>query len=103
MFITELISARSIKLEVQTNDDEKALKCCSSGAYILTGTGSRFLKQPQIESIQTIVAMATGRQLDKKEIDELLYKYRRKHLFSPGNQNWIDEIESYLAMILVIE
>lgn len=71
-------------------DDEETFSIRSSGICVCTGSGSRSwfrtMNLQTAETVQTLAAMATGRQLDEKETNEVLYKYHSNLLFPPGNE-----------------
>ncbi|RLU26839.1 hypothetical protein DMN91_000636 [Ooceraea biroi] len=79
VFMTEILAAKSITFAIQVNDEEE-LTTRSSGIGFYTGSGSRSwfreMNLLQTETVQTVVAMATGRELSGKETSELLYNMR---------------------------
>lgn len=84
-------------MTIQANNDEEESIIRSSSIYVYTGSGSRSwfnkMNLQQAETIQTVVAMATGRKLSRKETSELLNKYHNNLLLPPGIMNWVNEIE----------
>lgn len=86
--MAEFYASRPIVLRVQI-DDQETISTHSSGVCVCTGSGSRSwfktmnLQSP--ETIQMLVAMATGKQLDKTKSEELLLKYHNNLHFPPGN------------------
>ena len=89
VFMAEFLAARPIILTVQA-DEEKIFMIRSSGICVCTGSGSRSwyktMNLQTAETIQTLVAMATGRQLDERETCNVLHKYHSNLLFPPGNE-----------------
>ncbi|XP_018353025.1 PREDICTED: NAD kinase 2, mitochondrial-like isoform X2 [Trachymyrmex septentrionalis] len=88
VFMAEFLAARPIILTVQA-DEEKRFMIRSSGICVCTGSGSRSwyktMNLQTAETIQTLVAMATGRQLDERETCNVLHKYHSNLLFPPDN------------------
>lgn len=86
--MAEFFASRPITLTIQA-DSEETFTTRSSGICVCTGSGSRSwfktMNLQTTETIQTLAAMATGKQLDEKEADELLHKYHNNLLFPPGN------------------
>ncbi|KAG5317253.1 NAKD2 kinase, partial [Pseudoatta argentina] len=84
VFIAEFMASRRIVLAIQA-DEEKMFMIRSSGICVCTGSGSRsWFKRTNFQTAQTIltlVAMATGKQLDEKETCEVLDKYHSNLLF----------------------
>ncbi|XP_018311452.1 NAD kinase 2, mitochondrial [Mycetomoellerius zeteki] len=88
VFMAEFLASRPIVLTIQA-DEEKRFMIRSSGICVCTGSGSRSwfrtMNLQTAETVQTLVAMATGRQLDEKETREVLHKYHSNLLFPPDN------------------
>lgn len=70
-------------------DDEDEFVTRSSGICVCTGSGSRswfrMMNLQTAETVQTLVAMATGKQLNEKETCQVLHKYHSNLLFPPGS------------------
>ncbi|KYN22960.1 UPF0465 protein C5orf33 [Trachymyrmex cornetzi] len=88
VFMAEFLASRPIVLTIQA-DEEKRFMIRSSGICVCTGSGSRSwfrtMNLQTAETVQTLVAMATGRQLDEKETRKVLHKYHSNLLFPPDN------------------
>ncbi|XP_029163057.1 NAD kinase 2, mitochondrial-like [Nylanderia fulva] len=86
VFMAEFFASRPITLTIQA-DNEKTFTIRSSGICVCTGSGSRSwfrtMNLQTAETVQTLAALATGKQLDEKETDELLQKYHNNLLFPP--------------------
>ncbi|KAG5329363.1 NAKD2 kinase, partial [Acromyrmex heyeri] len=84
VFMAEFMASRPIVLTIQA-DEENMFMIRSSGICVCTGSGSRSwfktMNFQTAQTIQTLVAMATGRQLDEKETCEVLDKYHSNLLF----------------------
>ncbi|KAL6257060.1 hypothetical protein P5V15_011995 [Pogonomyrmex californicus] len=89
VFMAEFLAARAIILNIQV-DDEKQFIIRSSGVCVCTGSGSgswfRTMNVPTAETVQTLAAMAIGRQLDEKETSKVLHRYHDNLLFSPEDR-----------------
>lgn len=87
--MAECLAARPITMTIQA-DDEEEFMIRSSGICVCTGSGSRSwfrtMNLQTAETVQTLAAIATGRQLDEKETYEVLYKYHSNLLFPPGSE-----------------
>ncbi|EGI63644.1 UPF0465 protein C5orf33 [Acromyrmex echinatior] len=88
VFMAEFMASRPIVLAIQA-DEEKMFMIRSSGICVCTGSGSRSwfktMNLQTVQTVQTLVAMATDRQLDKKETHEVLNKYHSNLLFPPDD------------------
>ncbi|KAL6435859.1 hypothetical protein ACFW04_005613 [Cataglyphis niger] len=86
VFMAEFYASRPIALTVQI-DDSEINSTHSSGICVCTGSGSRsWFKTMNMQSsktIQMLVAMATGKQLDETKSEELLLKYHNNLHFPP--------------------
>ncbi|XP_072767383.1 NAD kinase 2, mitochondrial [Anoplolepis gracilipes] len=90
IFMAEFFASRPISLKIQV-DDKKTFTTRSSGICVCTGSGSRSwfktMNMKSAKTVQTLAVMATAKQLDKKETDELLHKYHNNLLFPPEALN----------------
>ncbi|XP_018402601.1 PREDICTED: NAD kinase 2, mitochondrial-like [Cyphomyrmex costatus] len=88
VFMAEFLASRPIMLTIQADEEERFM-IRSSGICVCTGSGSRSwfrtMNLQTAETVQTLVAMATGRQLNEKETREVLHKYHSNLLFPPDN------------------
>ncbi|XP_077256291.1 NAD kinase 2, mitochondrial [Temnothorax americanus] len=88
VFMAEFLASRPITMTIQADDEEKFM-IRSSGICVCTGSGSRSwfrtMNLQTAETVQTLAAMATGRQLDEKETCKVLHKYHSNLLFPPEN------------------
>ncbi|XP_039302196.1 NAD kinase 2, mitochondrial-like [Solenopsis invicta] len=88
VFMAECLASRPIMLAIQA-DDEDEFVTRSSGICVCTGSGSRswfrMMNLQTAETVQTLVAMATGKQLNEKETCQVLHKYHSNLLFPPEN------------------
>jgi len=70
--------------------DEQMKRRDSSDICVCTGSGPRsWFKRMNLqtaETVQTLVAMTTGSQLDEKETHKVLHKYHSNLLFLLGNE-----------------
>jgi len=87
-------------------DDEEKFTVRSSGICVCTGSGSRSwfrtMNLQTAETVRTLAAMATGRQLDEKETCKVLYKYHNNLLFPPGSELQNRSFKSSMIFLQII-